>query len=203
MKKTLIAFAILMASAAHAQTPYEQYKALYMDNLATYETITPGMTVEYHKIRNDQDEQGEPQKCIKYNKDIVVSVDPGYKFLVHHKEIALNDCRSSESKKGDTKEYLEWKAVDILANWNDEEEPTITKVSVSGNIAQVEGYFLNEDGEKSTFKSRRDFTKSQFYSSIEYNSNNFSIRRLIKRSESDVSTLKLEGLEVEDYTDEE
>jgi hypothetical protein len=203
MKKTLIAFAILMASAAHAQTPYEQYKALYMDNQATYETITPGMTVEYHKIRNDVDELAQPEKCIKYYKEIVVSVDPGYKYLVHHKEIALTDCRSSESKKGETDEYLEWREVDLLSNWKDEEEPTITKVSVVGNIAQVEGYFLNIEGGNTNFKSRRDFTKSQFYSSVEYYSNNFTLRRLIKRSETDLSTLKIDGLDVYDHTDEE
>lgn len=194
MKKTLIAITILMASVASAgEITKEQLVKMYKDNEAAYMTITPGMTADYHNtVKGDEE-------CSTLSKEVVVAVNP-FKYLVYTKDTNLTECTGST--KGESKEYLEWRNVDEIELSTDEVF-IYKKITARDNFVKIEVEVTGTEGRQNeTIVAYVDVTQSQFYSVSEVNYSNELTTRLIKRSVTDINTLKLEDLEVRDHSED-
>ena len=200
MKKTLIALSLLVSTLTHAaDITYAQFQELYETHKVAYETITPGMTSEYHSIVRYENE-GVEEDCIYQRKNVVLAVHPGFKYLMYTKEVTKNDCVRTGEKKGVVNEYLSWEKIFEATDWSYDKEENYKKISLNGNTVSTIYSTTDEDGTVFTRKSIREVGQSQFYSLIESKSDIIT-RRLIRRSETDISKIETDHLEVFDYSD--
>lgn len=200
MKKTLIAFSLLVSSLTHAgDITYAKFQELYETHKVANETITPGMTSEYHSMIHYENE-GVPEDCMTQKKNVVLAVHPGFKYLTYTKEVTKNDCVRTGEKKGLVTEYLTWSKIYDASDWSYDVEENYKKISLNGNTVSTVYSTTDEDGTVYTSKSVRDLTQSQFFNLIE-RKNDIITERLVRRSETDISKIETDNLEIYDHSD--
>jgi hypothetical protein len=190
MKKTLIAFSILLASVAHAGEIYPyQFDEVVRKNAAAFMNITEGMTANYYET---SEEKGGI-KCDFRRKEVIVGIQAPIRYLVYVKETNMNDC--SDSKKGEVAEYLKWKKIDksVLSG----KEMRSRFVDLDENIASFKYANLVSDGYVKT--AQIDVTQSQFYANLHFNSGKGQVINLLNRSQTDVKTLSIDNLVIVEF----
>jgi hypothetical protein len=210
MKKTLIAFSILVASVAHAgEITQEQLNQVLQQNLKTYMNVSEGMTAEYQEAIQHEDDDN----CIYRRKEVVVGVQES-KYLVYVKETNMSDCY--DSKKGEVKEYLLWN--DIVKPQFLGDNVRMNNISLEGNIASINYTLFYNAFNVYEIGYKIDVTQSQFYGMIESSTEgefkeeilvdtgreaeitkSISETKLLRRSQTDIKTINIENLEVMDF----
>lgn len=188
MKKTLIAFSLIMASMAQAEiiTP-KQFNQVLEKNAETFMTITEGMTADYSEIIKHND----GLICLTRRKEVVVGVQAPIKYLVYVKQTHLGDCYGS--KKGDVQKFLKWN--NIVKPDFATDDMGIKSINLEGNLASIK-YTYSHLMMSYQATSLIDVTQSQFYADTEFTFDETEITRLLRRSQTDVKTINIDNLEV-------
>jgi hypothetical protein len=199
MKKSLIAIMLLVSTiAAAAEITKEEYLELWDKNKSTYENVEVGMTAEYQSTYISENEDGSENKCEEHLKEVVISTDHSDKYLIYKRVTAMSDC--SYQKKGEFTEELRWRKLYFVGSNATVRRSSLEykKITLNGSISTAEAtrtYFSNNMTEE--FKIQIDHSKSQFFSMIEGKWGK-DTERLLRRSITDTSSLKLENLEIND-----
>jgi hypothetical protein len=189
MKKTLIAFSILLASVAHAgEITQDQFNQVLKQNSATFMNVTEGMTADYSQTIKHEG----GVECNSRRKEVIVGVQAPVRYLVYVKETRMNDC--FDSMKGEVEEYLQWN--DIEKPYFGGNEIRVKSINLEQNVATLKYTVLDEDMNAFEMTSLVDVTQSQFSTMFQFNVEGAEETKLLRRSQTDVKTIDIENLEI-------
>ena len=190
-----------IASLASAQEIFrEDFEALILKNQTSFEEVKPGMvsgTIGVNLVITD--EQGRKHLCTQIVQSTVLEVSEN-RYLTHEKVENFNDCQG-KLVAGETKEHLRWNRRFKVEEYLDFMSKNYYSSFFQNNeLITLNGITSSSNGERSAeFIMLIDSTKSQFYSASISRVGDFS-SIMFERSWSDPTKIKLDGLEVHDYT---
>lgn len=201
MKKMFLFLLLSIASLASAQEIFrEDFEAVILKNQTSFEEVKQGMvsgTIGVNLVITD--EQGRKHLCTQIVQRTVLEVSES-RYLTHEKVENFDDCQGN-LVAGEVNEHLRWNRRFKVEEYLDFMAKNYYSSFFQNNeLITLNGITSSSNGERSAeFIMLIDSTKSQFYSASISRVGDFS-SIMFERSWSDPTKIKLEGLEVQDYT---